>query len=148
MVVRKSRKSRKKRGSRTVGGGGSSKRRHSGHRGGKGLAGSHKHRWRKILERAPGHFGKRGFKRPQAVQRSVGTINVGELDERADELVRDEVAKREGEKLVIDVSELGFDKVLGGGQVTRPMRVIADEFSGSAKRKLERAGGEAVSGES
>lgn len=148
MVVRKSRKSRKKRGSRTVGGGGSEKRRHSGHKGGKGSAGSHKHHWIRTHRKFPQHFGKRGFTRPPKLQKPVKTINVGELDECLDELVKGELAKEEEERVVIDASELGIDKVLGGGKVSRPFKVIADNFSGSAIRKLEEAGGEAVTGRS
>lgn len=148
MVVRKGRKSRKKRGSRTVGGGGVKKRRHSGHKGGKGLAGSHKHRWMSIIQKTPEHFGKRGFTRPSNLVESVETVNVSELDECADELVKEGLAREEKDRIVIDASDLGFNKVLGGGRVSRPLKVIASDFSASAKKKLEKAGGEAVSGRS
>jgi len=93
----------------------------------------------------PGYFGKHGFKRPAAVQKEIKAINVGELDERLEELLRLGAAKQEGEKLIIDVGKLGFDEVLGGGRVTHPLEVIAKKFVGSAKRKLEQAGGAAVS---
>lgn len=147
MVVRKKRKTKKKRGSRTVGGGSVKKRRHSGHRGGKGLAGSHKHRWMKISRKAPKHFGKYGFTRPPKLQKSVKTINIGELDERAGELLETGIAEQKEGKTIIDTSRLGFDKVLGRGKISRPMKIIAKDFSESAKRKLEEAGGEAISGE-
>jgi ribosomal protein L15 len=45
------------------------------------------------------------------------------------------------------VGKLDFEKVLGGGQVTHPLEVMAQEFVESAKRKLEEAGGKAISGE-
>ncbi|KXA90113.1 50S ribosomal protein L15 [candidate division MSBL1 archaeon SCGC-AAA259D14] len=147
MSSRKSRKSRSKRGSRTHGGGSHRKSRHSGNKGGKGLAGSHKHHWRKIKESDPKHFGKYGFKRPQKVQRQVKTINVGELDEYAEELLEEGIAEKDGEKIVIDVDSLNIDKVLGGGKVTRPLKVLGGEFSKSAERKLEESGGSAVVGE-
>jgi large subunit ribosomal protein L15 len=95
----------------------------------------------------PEHFGKHGFTRPSAVQREVKAINVGELDERLEELLRLGVAKKENEKFVIDVGKLGFEKVLGGGQVTHPLEVTAHEFVELAKRKLEKSGGKAISGE-
>ena len=147
MSRRKSKKSRGQRGSRTYGGGSARNRRHSGHKGGKGLAGSHKHRWRKIKLKDPRHFGKYGFKRPACLQESVETINVGELDEYVDELLENGLAVEEDEGIEIDVSELNIDKVLGSGQVTHPLRVKADNFSSSAKKKLEEAGGSAVTGE-
>ncbi|MFW5912494.1 MAG: uL15m family ribosomal protein [Candidatus Hadarchaeota archaeon] len=148
MTKRKSRKSRSKRGSRTHGGGSARNRRHSGHRGGKGRAGSHKHKWRQISTKEPHHFGKYGFKRPPQMQKDVNTINVGELDEYADELLNGGLAEKEDGEIVLDASELGVDKVLGGGKVTRPLRIRADKFSDSVRRKLEDAGGAAVSGES
>lgn len=147
MGTRKSRKSRKKRGSRTHGGGSARKRRKSGHKGGKGHAGSHKHHWRKAISGDPLYFGKHGFKRPQQLQEEVKTVNVGELDENVEEFLNSGLAERDGEQTVIDGSVVGFDKVLGGGQVTRPLRVIADSFSEKAERKLSESGGAAETGE-
>jgi large subunit ribosomal protein L15 len=80
------------------------------------------------------------------VKRSVSSVNVGELDQRLDELVKVGVARQEDNKFVVDVGKLGFDKVLGGGKVSGPLEVVAREFSESAKKKLEDAGGRAVVG--
>lgn len=146
MVVRKRRKVRTRRGKRTYGRGCSKRGRGSGERGGTGLSGGHKQKWPYVLKHMPGHFGKHGFTRPLAVQREVKAINVGDLDERLDELLQLGIAKQEGKKFVIDVGKLGFDKVLGGGRVTHPLDVMAKEFVESAKRKLEEAGGKAISG--
>ena len=55
-------------------------------------------------------------------------------------------ARREENKFIVDVSKICVDKVLGGGKVTHPIEVIAKEFSESAKKKLEAAGGKAVAG--
>jgi large subunit ribosomal protein L15 len=76
----------------------------------------------------------------------VSAVNVGDLDQRLEEFLQKGLAKREAERIVIDVAKLGFEKVLGGGRVTRPFDVIAKEFSESAKRKLEEAGGKAIAG--
>ncbi|MFM7750476.1 MAG: 50S ribosomal protein L15 [Opitutaceae bacterium] len=35
-------------------------------------------------------------------------------------------------------------KVLGDGEIARPLKVTASKFSGSAKEKIEKAGGQAV----
>lgn len=146
MVIRKRRKVRKLRGSRTMGWGSRKKHRGAGERGGRGLAGLHKHRWPYALKYMPEHFGKRGFVRPPAVSRVVSAVNVGDLDQRLEEFLQKGLAKREAERIVIDVTKLGFEKVLGRGRVTRPFDVIAKEFSESAKRKLEEAGGKAIAG--
>ena len=42
------------------------------------------------------------------------------------------------------ITELGFDKVLGGGRVTQALNVTAAKFSESAKAKIAEAGGKAV----
>lgn len=148
MSSRKSRKSRSKRGSRTCGGGSARNRRHSGDKGGKGFAGSHKHKWRQIKTSDPRYFGKHGFKRPPQVQESTNTVNVGKLDEYVDELLEEDLAHEEEDEIVLDVTEWGVDKVLGSGKVTHPLKVVAREFSDSAEKKLNEAGGAAVSGES
>ncbi|KXB05845.1 50S ribosomal protein L15 [candidate division MSBL1 archaeon SCGC-AAA382A20] len=148
MSSRKSRKSRSKRGSRTQGSGSHKKSRHSGNKGGKGQAGSHKHHWRQVRQANPNYFGKYGFNRPQKVQEEVETVNVGELDEYAEELLEDGIAEEDEDKIVIDTTDLNIDKVLGGGKVTRSLKVIAKEFSRSAEEKLEELGDAVTVGES
>ncbi|KXB06577.1 hypothetical protein AKJ52_01995 [candidate division MSBL1 archaeon SCGC-AAA382C18] len=148
MGSRKSKKSRSQRGSNTYGGGPGRNRRHSGHKGGKGQAGSDKHKWRKVTLKNPRYFGKHGFKRPAKMQKEVETVNVGELDEYVEELLNEGVAEEGDEGIFIDASEIGIDKVLGSGKVTHSLKIKADDFSDSAQRKLEEAGGEAVLGES
>lgn len=44
---------------------------------------------------------------------------------------------RAGEKTV---------KILGGGEISRPLKVTAAKFSASAKAKIEKAGGQAIVG--
>jgi large subunit ribosomal protein L15 len=147
MVVRRRRKVRAQRGTRTYGRGCSKRGRGSGERGGTGLSGGHKHKWSYILRYMPDHFGKHGFTRPPEVQREVRAVNVGEIDENLEELLKRGFAREESGKFVVDAGKLGFEKILGGGQVTHPLEVRAKEFSESAKRKLEEAGGKAISGE-
>jgi len=146
MVVRKRRKIRKYRGSRTVGRGCAKRGRGSGEKGGKGMSGGHKQKWSYILRYMPDYFGKHGFIRPDDVRSTTRAINIGDIDEHIDNLVSAGAARREADKFFVDVTKLGFDKVLGGGKVTRPIEVTAKEFSESAKRKLEGAGGGAVGG--
>jgi len=146
MVVRRRRKVRKRRGSRTMGRGCAKRGRGAGERGGRGLSGGHKQKWPYILKYMPEHFGKHGFARPPEVSAGVKSINVGELDERLGELIQQGIARQEENKFVVDARKLGFDKVLGGGRVTHPLEVTAGGFSEQAKRKLEEAGGKAVEG--
>lgn len=146
MTVRKRRKGRTQRGTRTYGRGCSKRGRGSGERGGTGMSGGHKHKWSYILKYMPDYFGKHGFTRPAAVRGSVSAVNVGELDENIERLIQLGVAKQEGDKFAVDVNKLGFDKVLGSGQVTHALDVTAKSFVESAKRKIEEAGGKAIAG--
>lgn len=146
MTVRKRRKVRSQRGRRTYGRGCSKRGRGSGERGGTGMSGGHKQKWPSVLRYMPSYFGKHGFTRPAAVRAEVRAINVGELDENLERLMELGAARREGERFAVDVKKLGYDKVLGGGKVTRPLNVMAEVIVESARRKLEKAGGRAIAG--
>lgn len=143
-MIRKTRKIRKMRGSRTIGGGSSKKRRGAGHRGGRGMSGGHKHMWTWMVKYDPDHYGKSGFKRPQKTIYKFNPVNIGFLDEKLDELVSKGIAKKEKEKIVVDVTELGYNKVLGKGRITKPTIIKSPKFSQSAIEKIEEAGGEAA----
>ncbi|MCE5213194.1 MAG: 50S ribosomal protein L15 [Methanobacterium sp.] len=142
-MIRKTRKIRKMRGSRTIGGGCSKKRRGAGHRGGRGMAGGHKHMWSWIVKYDPQHYGKYGFKRPQKTIYKFKPINLDFLDEKLDELVSKGLASEENGKIVVDVTKMGYNKVLGKGKITRSVVIKSPKFSQSAIDKIEDAGGEA-----
>lgn len=145
-MKRKRKKIRKLRGSRTCGGGNAKKRRGAGNRGGRGLAGSGKNKKTKadwVRQNLPGHLGKRGFKRPQAVISEDIIMNVQELEERIDQYIQEGVATKKGDTISVNVEDVGITKVLGGGRVTKKLNVTAPAFSDSAVKKIEAAGGTA-----
>jgi len=143
-MIRKTRKINKMRGSRTIGGGCSKKRRGAGHRGGRGKAGGHKHMWSWVVKFDPDRFGKSGFKRPLKTINKPTTVNLDYLDDNAEKLVEKELAEKKGKKIIIDVNQLGYEKVLGNGKITKALTIKAKQFSQSAIRKIEDNGGEAV----
>ena len=143
MVVRKRKKILKRRG-RGSGYGSHKKHRGGGSRGGRGLAGLHKHKRMTSIKYMPEHFGKRGFKRPQKVMRELRTINLKDLDSRVDELLKDKKIKKEKTGIKINLSELGYDKLLGSGRVKHKLIVEAKYFSKNAIKKLEGVKGKAV----
>jgi large subunit ribosomal protein L15 len=138
-------KKKRQRGSRTHGGGSHKNRRGAGHRGGRGAAGRDKHEFH---NHEP--LGKSGFTRPEKATDEVRTVGVSTLDEDAPLLAADGVAEEtdggyriDAREVVDDGHEADVVKVLGGGQVRGELTVVADEFSESAREKIEAAGGTA-----
>lgn len=127
----------KYRGSKTHGGGSKKKRRGAGNKGGRGDAGRFEHHFFRTLK-SGAKSGKYGFKR---VSRTVNTINVGELDEMTDDLLKEGIATQSNDQIRVNLRNLGVNKLLGGGSVSKKMQIIVDEFSESAKLKIESRGG-------
>ena len=138
------RDTRKYRGSRTHGYGRIGQHRKGGQRGGKGKAGMHKGGWTYTVKYDKYHFGKYGFKRPQRMLPKVNLINVGQLEQILDTLLAQEIAKEEGKSISINLCKLGIDKVLGDGNLSRPLTITAPHFSKLARSKIEAAGGTAI----
>ena len=147
MVVRREKKSKYYRGSRTHGWGRVAQHRRSGRKGGRGRAGYHKHKWTWVMAYAKDWFGKHGFTRHPSLVPEWRVLNVGELDERVDELIEKGLARVEEGKVVVDLRKLGYNKLGGRGRVTRPLVVIAPRATEGAVRKLEAAGGAFVKAE-
>jgi large subunit ribosomal protein L15 len=138
---RKRGKIQKMRGSKACGGGSKKKRRNKGHKGGKGMAGTHKGRWTWVVKYDPMHFGKHGFNPPM---RSVQlAINLRELDGCLDAWVGEGKATRSKDSYEVDLGALGFDKVLGTGRLTRKVRIKAPYFTEKARSRIEESGGAA-----
>jgi len=145
MVVRKRRKSRRLRGrTRTMGWGRVGQHRKSGSRGGFGAVGMHKHKWSWTTRYAPDWYGKRDFKPPLSTRRSIYALNLDELNEIISKLIAENKAVREDDKIVINIAELGFNKLLGRGVVKYPLKIIVEEISSKAREKIESMGGEVV----
>lgn len=144
MVIRRKKKFRKFRGQRSYGFGSHKKHRGGGSRGGRGMAGLHKHKWSYTVKYLPEHFGKVGFKRPVKIVEEVRAVNLKQLDQLADKLLKEKIAEKEDEKIKIDVSKLGYEKVLGSGKLTQPLIIEAKVFSKQAIKKIEETGGKVV----
>ena len=116
MVVRRSKKVRRQRSSRSHGWGVVKDHKGAGMRGGKGNAGVTQHHWISTVkaEKASGKklIGKYGFKRPQQYIKKYGTINVSHLNEYVDTLVDSGKAELKGKTYTINLGDLGFSKLL------------------------------------
>ena len=84
---------------------------------------------------------KRGFKAPFRVEYEI--VNVKTLSERFEPnaVVTKEALLRTG---VVKRKKLPL-KILGNGEIDKPLTVVADKFSKTAKEKIEAAGGKALS---
>lgn len=144
MVVRRRKKSRKQRGSRTHGWGSIGQHRKSGSRGGVGAVGYCKHKWTWVVRYFPDWYGKHGFTRPPVIRTEVKAINVGRLNELIDEMIlRGEIEPVDG-VYEVDLSALGINKLLGGGKVDKKIRVKVAYASEAAINKIKEAGGEVI----
>jgi len=138
MTTRRPKKITKLRGSRTCAGGHVKKRRGAGSRGGRGNAGLMKHKKSLMIKLFPNHFGRYGFKRPQKVRRinKVTSIKLRDID-----IITSKMGINE-----IDMSKFGYNKVLAGGKLTKPLTIKAKVFSKSAKERIEQYGGKIIEG--
>ena len=129
------------RGSRTHGYGQIGQHRKTGGKGGR-KAGRHKAGWTYIIKYEPNYFGKRGFTSPKGLRSKHSIINVGQLEELADRLATKERLEKTKKKSVLDLHKLGYSKLLGMGNVTRPLLVKIVAHSENAAKKLEKVGGQ------
>ena len=129
MVVRQRRKKNKLRGQRTHGAGDTKNRRGAGSRGGRGRAGSHKHKFSK-------YYADFGIKRTLKAKPKQEALNLEEIQNNIEKWIANGVAVKENDLLVIDASKAGFAKVLGKGNVKEKIRIDNAEFSKKAAEKL------------
>jgi len=130
------RKTRKYRGGRHCGWGQIGQHRASGHKGGLGQSGLHKHHFIRMLMTDPKHFGHDSTHppHPNLVRKWA---SVRDLDD-----IYAKFGKQEGGKKLINLAELGYDKLLGGGQTENAYIVKVEKFSASAEEKIKQSGGE------
>jgi large subunit ribosomal protein L15 len=123
----KLRKIRKTRGSRTQGYGRIGQHRDSGSKGNRKV-GRHKHLWSKVVTSEPDYFGNHGFTSPQSLHKKENTINIQKLVEIA-------------ENSAVNLTEMGYTKLLGTGKMTKPLTVTVPTCSKTAEEKIVKAGG-------
>jgi large subunit ribosomal protein L15 len=80
---------------------------------------------------------KRGFKNPFRVEYDI--VNVGDLSRVEAEVITVEEMKKNG---LVRINA-GLVKILGEGDLEKPVTVEAHRFSQTAREKIEKAGGKA-----
>jgi large subunit ribosomal protein L15 len=135
------RKSRRQRGTRYCGWGQIGQHRQSGSRGGVGGAGKHKHFWIRTVIEEPSHFGHDSF---YLLDRNpvMKWLNVRDLDGI---LARNGSVRDKDTKPTLDLTSLGYHKLLGGGKFSGGgVKVRIEKISHNAKQKIEEVGGEVL----
>lgn len=134
MKIKKTKKSKKQRGTTTHGWGARKKHKGSGSKGGKGMAGTGKragHKKTKItVMYGHGYFGKQGITSKSTAKKKNPVINLRDIERNP--------GKFKVENGWLDLT--GY-KVLGDGELTKEIKIKALDISKSAREKVENAGG-------
>ncbi len=145
MVTNRRKKSVKFRGSKTHGWGAMKKHRGKGNKGGAGMAGSGKRgdankpsNWKNTK-----YFGKYGFKK-KGLKESIKTVNISYLEYNSNNLLSKKLITEENNVFIVDISKLGYNKLLGSGKVTKKFRINAKYASKNAIERIKKAGGEVI----
>jgi len=140
MKLKKTRKSKRQRGNTTYGHGARKKWKGSGHRGGKGMAGTGKRADQKktLINKLYGnkYFGKQGITSRGTARKKGKTINLRDIQQNIDSLL-----KKFGKAGVLNLEKY---KVLGEGELKTKLTIKAKSFSESAKMKIEKIGGKII----
>jgi len=132
------RKTRKLRGGRHMGWGQVGQHRASGHKGGLGRSGHLKHLWSTVIKEDRDHFGHKSSHTPHP-NLTKKWASVRDLD---DLFVK--FGKQHENKKLIDLGILGYDKLLGGGQVKNAYTIKIRQSTKKAKEKVKESGGEVI----
>jgi large subunit ribosomal protein L15 len=130
----KLRKHRKMRGSRTQGYGTIGQHRDSGSKGHRKV-GRHKHLWSLVCNMPEKYFGKHGFRSPQALHTKENILNLNKLGQIAQN------------QTSINLTEMGYTKLLGTGKIATPLTITIPTCSKIATQKIQAAGGKIITEE-
>ncbi|MEM0465215.1 MAG: uL15 family ribosomal protein [Candidatus Pacearchaeota archaeon] len=139
MKIKKTKKSKKKRGTTTYHGA-RKKHKSSGHKGGKGMSGTGKradHKKTLVIKLYGNkYFGKQGITSRSTFKKKNYVINIKDIENNFESLVKK--FSKDGTLILEDY------KILGDGKLTKKVKIIAKSFSKSAKNAIINAGGEAI----
>jgi large subunit ribosomal protein L15 len=128
-MKRKGKKKDKLRGHRSHGKGNTKNKRGAGTRGGRGRAGSHKHKFNK-------YHSEFGVKKTLKAKPKINTVNLSELNELIEKIINEKKAVKEKNLIVIDGKKLKIQKLLSRGNLKEKVLVRNMLYSKKAKEKL------------
>jgi large subunit ribosomal protein L15 len=140
MVVRRRKAKNKWRGNRTQHGN-KANWRGAGSFGGKGRAGSHKHKYSK-------YYLTFGQKYRLKKKKGFGkAIDLDEIERKVGAWIEKKLVEQKGKVLEIDGKRLGIAKILGSGRIEKPISVKNCKVTGLAAEKILNAGGSILEAE-
>src|SRR3989338_9654166 len=143
MTVNKRKKFSRYRASMTHGKCSKKKRRGSGNIGGVGKAGSGKRSDSKKPSnwKEKRYFGKYGF--VSKSKKNIVPVNISYIDANLNKFPADAI-KKENSFYSIDLSRLGFNKLISSGKVLNKYKIIVQYASKKAVEKIKNSGGEVI----
>ena len=142
MVTLKRKKNIRMRGTKSHGYGAKKKHRGAGHRGGRGLAGSGKRSDtnKPSIWSNKKYFGKFGFTSKKKVL--VGReINIKDLEDTIPTLVSLKLIEEKAGVYIIDLTKLGYTKLLSTGTPSKKLEITTFTASEKAIEKVKKQGG-------
>jgi large subunit ribosomal protein L15 len=131
-------KSTRQRGSRTHGWGAGKKHRGAGHRGGKGNAGKGKRgQQRQTIYTAQGIQTLRKRKKYPHIKKIKSIVTIEQLSVNLEKWVSEKKAKKSKDEFTVNLSELGYDKLLGTGVLRHKVNVHVNEATKIAEKKIQ-----------
>jgi len=140
MTAKKRRKTSRQLGSRTHGWGRS--HRGKGEKGGKGNAGTGKRaQSKKPKVWGTKYMGRHGFL-ARGAKKNILKLSIKDIENRAEKFLLNNLAEKKQDIIFIDLSKLGYGKLLSQGSPTRKYSLIISSASAKAVEKIKSAGGE------
>jgi len=146
MTVNRRKKNVRQRGSHTHGWGSKKKHRGAGNRGGRGMSGSGKRADQRkpsiLKEYGNTYFGRKGFTKHNKT--IIKAVNVSYLEEHLPSLIAKKLVKEENKGYVINLKDLGYDKLLGSGKITKKFIITVESASKKVVERVKKLGGEVI----
>ena len=129
----------------TAGHGHKKKNRGAGHRGGRGKAGSGKRGNAKIMKITSGnkYLGKTGFTSIKSLK-PFNIITLKEIQDKLPVLISSGKMTQNKDIFEINLTELGYDKLLAKGNVAVKLNIVVNSASKNAIAKIEAAKGKVI----
>ena len=142
MIIKRKKNSRQRR-SHTHGWGSKKKHRGKGNKGGAGKAGTGK----RADSKKPSYWKLekvKGFK-SKSRRKKIKAVNIYYIEENFDRLLKDNKIKKEQDKYILNLKDIGYNKLLSKGKITKPIIIHSPFASKKSVEKIKQAGGELIS---